>query len=134
MYRLQIGLLAASILLYGCATSAGLRTAPIQAGTARIFSGEFEQVLKAAKESMLEVGLSVEDSTKVNDHTYLIVGSKGLSAFSYGELVRLIVEETDPSEITVRVYTKRRLATNVTAKGDYSKEIFARIESKLLTP
>lgn len=134
MYRVQLKLLAAAILLSGCATSGAMRTSPLGEGIARVFSAELEKVLNAAQESMVEAGLAIEEVTKVDDNTHLILGTKGLSVFSYGELVRLVVERSAPSETTVRVYTKRRLATNITAKGDYSGAIFSRIESKLQPP
>ena len=61
----------------------------------------------------------------------MIVEKKGASAFSWGELERDVDERTSSEKVSVRVLTKRKLATNVTAKGDYSDTIFSNIELQL---
>ena len=130
----RIGRVWIGVLLSGtiaCATAAGMRGAPLQEGIAHTFTGEYDQVLTAAREALLEAGLTVEEVNKVNDTTWMIIGNRGTSAWSWGELVRLVVEQTDASQTTVRVLTERRLATNVTAKGDYSTSIFSNMELKL---
>ena len=53
---------------------------------------------------------------------------------AYGELVRVVVAQTPDRAVAVRVYTKRRLATNVTAKGDWSGPIFQQLDLILAEP
>jgi hypothetical protein len=126
--------LAASVLLTtGCATTGTMRSAPADNGIARTFTGEYDKVLKASREAVVEAGLAIEEVNKVDDRTWMIIGKKGASAWSWGEMVRVLVQQTGPSETTVRVYTQRKLATNVTAKGDYSSSILSNVELKLRT-
>ena len=61
----------------------------------------------------------------------MIVAKKGTSAWSWGELVRVVVQKSASDRTTVRVLSRRRMATNVTAKGDYSDTIFSNIELAL---
>ncbi len=46
-----------------------------------------------------------------------------MSAFSWGELVRVDLREGDSDNTILEVVTKRRVAVNITAKGDWSEEI-----------
>ncbi len=61
----------------------------------------------------------------------MIIEKTDMSLMSYGELVRVVIEKTSDARITVRIITKRKFATNVTAKGHYSSEIFNFIAMKL---
>jgi len=71
-------------------------------------------------------------ASRVDGGGWSIVASKGMSAFSYGEFVRVMVAPaSNPKSSIVHVLTRRRLATNVTAKGDYSEAIFAGIDLRL---
>lgn len=115
----------------GCATTDSLRNSSISEGVPRTFNTEFERVLKASRESVVEVGLNIEDAYQANDHTWVILAKKPTSAWSWGELVRVVVEKNNENETIVRVLTKRKLATNVTAKGDYSNSILSNIALKL---
>jgi len=124
-------LLSPSLLLVGCATTGGIRSQPLSAGTARTFSGDFDPILKAARESVVESGLLIEDVTKMSETSWLIIGKKDASAFSWGELVRVSVEQQSPSVTIVRVLTQRKVATNVSAKGDYAQSILSNMELKL---
>ena len=130
MQRL-LAAMTAVIVLSACATTGGMRSAPLAQGTPRTFSAEYDKVLKASREAVVEAGLAIEEVTKVNEQTWMIIGKKGASGFTWGELVRVVVEQTAPTETTVRVYTQRKLATNITAKGDYSDAILSNIELKL---
>ncbi len=48
-----------------------------------------------------------------------------------GELVRVVVQQTAPDTIAVRIISKKRMATNVAARGDYSQAILNDMELKL---
>jgi len=127
------GLLATVFLFtsYHCASTSSIQNAPLHAGISRSFNAGYMQTLKAAREAMVETGLQIETATEVDKNNYMIIGKKGTSAFSWGELVRVVVTRSGPGETTVRVYTKRRIATNLAAKGDYANSILSNIELKL---
>jgi hypothetical protein len=114
-----------------CATTGSIRSAPLSAGMARTFAAELPAVMSAAREAMVEAGLTIEESRQVNDTTWMIIGQNPASIMSYGEIVRVVVEKAGAAGTAVRVHSKRRVATNVTAKGDYSPRILSYIEFKL---
>ncbi len=132
MYKWNLVLtLITTLSLFRCATTNKMRTAPLSAGVPRIFTADYNRVLKVAQEAVVEAGLMIEDVNQVNDKAWMIIGKKGASGWSVGELVRVVVEEMNDAKTIVRVYTKRRLATNITAKGDYSQSILSNIDLKL---
>ena len=121
----------AVVCLTGCATTGSMRNAPLAEGVPQTYTADFDSVLKAAREAVVEAGLHIEEVNKISETSWSILAKKPTSAWSWGELVRVLVEESSDTATTVRVLTKRRLATNVTAKGDYSKAILSNIELKL---
>ena len=122
---------AALTLLCGCATTGGMRSTPLDTGVSRQYAGDFEIVFRATRAAITNAGLAIESYDEIDETTALIVAKKGASAFSWGELVRVVVQSTAPDKVTVRVLTKRKLATNVTARGDYSETIFSNIDLQL---
>ena len=67
----------------------------------------------------------------MDPNTYLIMCKASTSAWSWGEIVRLAVIRASDTQTTVRVYSKRKSAVNIAAKGDYSNTILSNIELKL---
>jgi len=119
------------LLSIGCATTGTMRNASLDEGIPRTFAASFDLVLKAARESVTQSGLQVEEVNQLDDETWVIIGKKDASAWSWGELVRVTVQKKSESETLVRVFTKRKLATNITAKGDYSHSILSNIDLNL---
>lgn len=115
----------------GCASPKSVQNAPLHAGLARTFQSDYDSTLDAAREAIIEAGLQIESASEVDDNTYMIIAKKGTSMVSWGGVVRVTVISVNPEETTVRVVSERRLATNVTAKGDYSNAILSNIELKL---
>lgn len=123
--------LVATLCLLGCATTGGMRSASLDKGVPRTYAANFDQVLEVAKKACYASGLHIEETNNVDDRTCIIIAKKGATMWSRGEVVRVVVEKTGDSETTVRVWSKRKLATNITAKGDYSEDIFRNIDSRL---
>lgn len=119
------------ILVSGCATAGGLRSEPLDAGISRVFDAPLDETLTASREAVVEAGLRFESAQQVGQDTWVIMAKKETSAFSWGELVRVVVRPEPPEATWVSVLTRRRLATNVTAKGDYSESILSNIQLKL---
>ncbi len=115
----------------GCATIGTMRNASLDEGVPRIFTASFDRVLKATREAVIQSGLQIEEVNQIDNQTWIIIGKKDVSAWSWGELVRVTVQKKSKSETLVRVFTKRRLATNFTAKGDYSRSILSSIDLNL---
>jgi hypothetical protein len=120
-------LVALSSFLLACASAGGMREEPLDVGVVREFNGEYTTVLRATRDAVASAGLAVDSYEEVNDSTAMIVAKKGTSAWSWGELVRVVVQKSASDRVAVRVLSRRRMATNVAAKGDYSDTIFSNI-------
>jgi hypothetical protein len=114
-----------------CATSGGLKQEPLTAGETQKFVGNYDTILKAARDATVASGLHLESVEKVDDHTWTILGKKDASAWSWGEIVRVVIQQVSPDTTSVRIISKKRMATNVGARGDYSQAIFSDMELKL---
>jgi hypothetical protein len=114
-----------------CATTGGLKQAPLAEGTSRNFSDSYETVLKATREAVSDAGLHVDQAQQVDSATWMIVAKKDASAWSMGELVRVVIQQQGPNTTAVRVISAKRMKTNVFAKGDYSDAILGDVALKL---
>ena len=119
------------IFAVGCSSVGSMRDIPYTEGDSKVFNTPFDKVKEAAVQAFYELGASISEQYKADESTYVIIGTEGASAFSWGTLVRVLLEKNGESSTTVRVVTKRKLATNITAKSDYSNDIFIRIQNKL---
>lgn len=119
------------LVLAGCASAGSVQNAPLHAGIGRTFEAGFDKTLAAAREAAVETGLQIESASQVDQDTWMIIGKKATSAFSWGELVRVVVIRDSAERTTVRVHSARRIKTNITAKGDYANSILSNIELKL---
>lgn len=119
------------ICLGGCATRSSMLNAPPDAGHSQTYNSEYKTLVKAARDAVVASGLAIDNASEVGNNTFVIVGKKDASVWSWGELVRVTVQGASESETTVRVYTKRRLATNVTARGDWADTVFSNIALQL---
>lgn len=118
--------------LWSQASLVQLKNTPLQAGESRTFKAPYKKLVKYSQEAMREAQLELEFVEKIDNKTYMIIGKRRASGFSWGEMVRtLIVSQNDPTKSIVRVYTKKRIKINLTAKGDYSQTIFSSIEARI---
>ncbi|MFQ5627467.1 MAG: hypothetical protein ACE5I1_01805 [bacterium] len=122
-----------SMIMNNCASTAAVQNAPLHAGVGRTFNASFDRTLKAAREAVTEAGLQIESASQMDENTWMILGKKSMSAWSYGELVRVLVSRKGAQRTEVRVFTKKRVSINLTAKGDYSNAILSNVELKLTT-
>jgi hypothetical protein len=125
MRRFLFGFAVATLI--GCATTGGLQSRPLVDGSSQTYQAEYQKVLRATREAVVAAGLAIDQASQVDSTTWMIVAKKGSSAFSWGELVRVVVQQTAVTETTVRVVSAKKLATNVTAKGDYAQTIFSNV-------
>ena len=119
------------LFVSSCASVSSIQNAPLNSGSSRDFNAEFDEVLNAARESIIDVGLFIELADDMGEMRWMIIGKKGTSLFSSGELVRVIVEQMSNHSTRVWIYTKKRVATQVAARGDYSNSIFSGISLRL---
>ncbi len=111
-----------------------IRNAPLHAGEGRNFDIPYKKAIKFARQAVSEAGLIIESTEKVDDENYMIIGKAKTSAWSWGELVRIIVtndSEDGEDEVTIKVYTRKNIKINVTAKGNYTQTILSNVEAKI---
>ena len=113
--------------ILGCASTGSMRAKPLDTGTVREFSGDYATILGAARDAVVAAGLAIDSFDEVNETTAMIIAKKGSSLFSFGELVRVVVQKSTDDRTVVRVISDRKLATNIFARGDYSDTIFSNI-------
>lgn len=111
-----------------------IRNAPLHAGEGRSFDIGYKKAIKFAREAAAEAGLILESSEKIDDENYMVIGKAKTSAWSWGELVRVVITNDSDGEnekVTVKVYTRRNIKINITAKGNYTQTILSNIEAKV---
>ena len=119
------------VLFSGCRSVSSIRDVSLSEGPSQVFNADYNKVLKVIPEAISESGISIEETKQIDDKTYMIIGEKSADAFQWGSVVRVIIEKTSKNKTTVRVYTQKKQALNITARGDFSKAIFSNIELKL---
>ncbi len=99
----------------------------MNAGVAKVYATDLRTAVAACRSALLGSQIEIDDVERVNDTTWMILAKRKSGMFSWGELVRVVVQETSEGEVTVRILSKRRAATNVTARGDWSDALFAQL-------
>jgi hypothetical protein len=127
----RLATLALPLAVAACASAGGLRQEPLNAGVQRSFAAPLLRTVNAARTAMAGAGITIEEATQVAPNAWMIMGKKGVSGFSWGELVRVVVEESPPGQCAVRVISKRKVATNITAAGDWSRSLLDQIALSL---
>ena len=119
--------LPALLVLSACATMAGMRTEPLDMGVAKVYETDLATAVRATRTALLGSALEIDDVEKLNGMTWMFLAKRKSGKWTYGELIRVVVQETGEKEVTVRVLSKRRGALNVTARGDWSDAVFAQL-------
>ena len=115
-----------------CATVGGMRSAPLEEGFSRVFAADVGEVRIAAYNALVRSGLEIEEITETSPGTWVLIAKKPTGGWSWGELVRVVVRPSlDGEGSQVTILTRRRAALNVTAKDDYSDEVFDQIGFQL---
>ena len=128
----SLSLIAAggAALVAACASVQGVRSQPVDAGDVHFYAAPFSDVVAATRATVLALEINIQDTATVDSTTWMVLGTKGLSLLSYGEVVRVIVHQTPDGPVAVRVVNKRRLATNITARN-WTDAIFEKLDAIL---
>ena len=114
------------VVLSACATMGGMRAEPLDMGVAKVYETDLATAVRFTTNALLGSGFEIDDVEELDASTRMFLAERK-PGWTYGELVRVIVEETADNEVTVRVLSKRRSATNVWAGNDWSKAVFAQL-------
>lgn len=83
-------------------------------GTANVYNVSYDKAWEASKDAVVDAGGRLNEEDKAQGY---IIGTFGMSAFSWGEKVSIFLTALDKNATEVEVVSKRALATNVTAKN-----------------
>lgn len=117
-----------------CASVGGMRTAPIEEGAVRHFDAELRDAVLASRAALGGSQLEIEEVRQVNDRTWYIIAKRSTGEWTHGELIRVVCEEMAERDVAIRILTRRRVAVEFTAKGDWSEELFSQIALELGEP
>ena len=119
--------LVGAVVLFGCATMAGMRTEPLDMGIAKVYETDLRAAVRSTRNALLGSALEIDDVEEINASIWMFLAKRKSGQWTYGELVRVIVEETGENEVTIRIISKRRSAVNITARSDWSDAVFAQL-------
>jgi hypothetical protein len=124
---MKLHLLWLPLALAACSTMGGMRTEPLDAGAMRRYRADLETAVTATRHALVGSALDVDDVEQVDDNTWMFLAKRNTSEWSHGELIRVIVQQTNPDIVAVRVLSKRRVALEFTARSDWSDAVFAQL-------
>lgn len=61
----------------------------------------------------------------------MLIAARGMTWFSWGEIVRTIVQPAGTDGTSVRVLTERAYAGNATSKTDFDADLFTKVGQRL---
>lgn len=124
----RAGLMVLAAVTASCATVGGLSNSEGD-GETSYYREDPEVLLDAGVIALADLGLRIE---KYDSESRYVLASKGASMGSYGEVVGVFVRQTaqDETVCSVRVVSRKRLATNVFAKN-WEDDVFRRLEAQL---
>jgi hypothetical protein len=128
--RTRATIACTALVAAACATPNSVHDEPLDEGYSRHYAAPFSHVVGAASAAIPEAGFSLEKTERPDSATVLLIGHKGMNLVSAGSYVRVMVLASD-SSVTVRVLTKKAVATNFMARGNYSGTLFSLIDKEL---
>jgi hypothetical protein len=108
-----------------------MRTAPIEQGIVRHFDAGLHDAVLASRAALGGSQLEIEEVRQINSRTWYIIAKRSSGEWTSGELIRVVCEEVAERDVAIRILTRRRVAIQFTAKGDWSDELFSQIALEL---
>jgi hypothetical protein len=131
---IRLAILVASttvVAAAACASANTVQEEPWNEGYTRHYAAPFNHVVGAASASLPEAGFSLDRTEHPDSTTVLLIGHKGPNLVSNGSYVRVLLLSSPDSSVTVRVLTKKAVATNFMGRGNYSGTLFTLIDKEL---
>jgi hypothetical protein len=126
------GVVVAALALQACASAGSLKEEPIDVGVERQYTATLVEGMEAARNACVGAQMQIEEIVDADPQTSYVICKKSGGWTSWGELVRVLVQQTGPDAIAIRVFTKKKVSVNVTARDDWSGPIFEQIEAELV--
>jgi hypothetical protein len=119
-------------VLGACATSESVQNARVDAGVVEAFDAPYDRVAAATLETIRGLGVNIT-STEQEAGGLRVMVSKPATAFSWGEVGRIMVERAPEPPTPVRVLWEKRSQMQITGTGqaEFSQNLFAGIRQRL---
>lgn len=118
--------------LAGCATADSIKSDPVDAGIARSFSAPYDSTVAATMSTLATLKVAMHEE---HDEAYghVVMVNTHVSAFSWGEVGRVIIKKSATAPTTVVVDWSKRDKLQITGTGadDFSSELFGGIDARL---
>lgn len=133
MKRFILALVLSVAPLGACATSATVTQAPLSAGISQDFHGSFETVREAARASVQSDLPVAIRGVEERGGAYIINYEIGVSAFSWGEVGRVVVTLVDADTTRVTLHNEKRYQVQVTGQGErrLATQLFEAVQRRL---
>ena len=95
----------------------------------RYFKADNEQLKKTVLTVMQDYGMIIQRVEDANSDEFMIIAEKGITAWSWGEVVGVMIKKVEEDTSLVKVISKRKLSTNITAK-DWTIDILSGISAR----
>ena len=121
-----------ALTLAGCASESTIVEVSEETGTSQAFSARVETVSAAAASTLTDLGLNLKDTTTAESGAVTLVFSKPVSAFSWGEVGKIVISPAaGGAQVTVISRTRAAIQLFGTTQTTFAGQIFAGISSKL---
>lgn len=113
------------VMLASCANMSTVTSAPKDAGVTRIFAEDNELVKAAVLASMQNLNINIKETNQTPD-SFSITFTKAISAFSWGEVGRILIAKNEDGSSQVFVYSEKRYKLQITSadEQDFAYRIF----------
>jgi len=120
-----ISIIFCSLLIVSCANMSAVKNAPGDAGVSRVFPNDVELVKAAVLASMQNLNINIKETSQSNKG-FSITFTKAISAFSWGEVGRVLIVANEGGESVVFVHSEKRFKYQVTGadENDFANKIF----------
>ncbi len=97
----------------------------------RYFKANSDQLRSTVLTVMQDYGMTIQSIEDISPNEIMIVADKGINAFSWGEVVGVIIKTTEEDKSIVKIISKRKLSTNITAR-DWTTDILSGISARIM--
>lgn len=127
-----IGLTLSVFILASCANISTVTNAPKNEGVSQVFTEDYELVKAAVLASMQSLNINIKKTSETHDG-FAITFTKAISAFSWGEVGRVLVTKNAHGVPQVYVHSEKRSKYQITGanENDFANSIFRGVREVL---
>lgn len=125
-------LLVSIFVLVACANMETVTKAPRNEGVSRTYSEDYELVKAAVLGSMQSLNVNIKDTTETPNE-FSVTFTKSISAFSWGEVGRVLVLKNSSGSSEVLVHSEKRSKYQITGadEREFANRIFSGVSEIL---